>query len=237
MDNFPSLNHIRPQTLYPCLNFDNYRVPSVLPSLLSHLVNTEYLFLSINRYERKKNIELAIQAFKLLDPAQCSSLSLTSEQWLSSTLVIAGGYDERVPENIEYYDYIVQLSKSLLLDHKIYFFRSISSEEKYFLLSQSFALLYTPEFEHFGIGPLEAMYMKLPVIAHNSGGPKETILHGKTGILCDSGDYEFAKAMNYLISSNEHSNQKLHFGNYGHLYVKDKFSFDNFALELELLLI
>lgn len=45
-------------------------------------------------------------------------------------------------------------------------------------------LLYTPDREHFGIVPLEAMYQQCPVIAVNSGGPKETILHGLTGYLC-----------------------------------------------------
>ena len=236
MKNFPTLSHIRPQTLYPSLNFDNYRVPRIPPSSLAYLVDNEYLFLSINRYERKKNIALAIQAFKLLDPSQCSTLSVTSAQWLKCSLVIAGGYDERVIENIQYYDYVVQLSRSLLLNNKVYFLRSISSDEKYFLLSKSFALLYTPEFEHFGIVPLEAMYMKLPVIAHNSGGPKETVLHGKTGILCESGEYEFARAMNNLIINNEIHDQKVTLGNFGHHYVKSKFSFKNFARDLELLI-
>ena len=200
------------------------------------MVSNQYLFLSINRYERKKNIALAIRALQLLDPAQCSTLSLTSAQWSKCSLIIAGGYDERVLENIQYYDYVVQLSKSLLLEKKVHFMRSISADEKYFLLSKSFALLYTPEFEHFGIGPLEAMYMKLPVIAHNSGGPKETILHGKTGILCESGEYEFAKAMGKLVLSHEKCNERFSLGNLGHSYVKSKFSFNNFTRDLELLI-
>ncbi|TXH61693.1 MAG: glycosyltransferase, partial [Thiothrix sp.] len=32
--------------------------------------------------------------------------------------------------------------------------------------------LYTPEKEHFGIVPIEAMFNNAPVIACNSGGPK-----------------------------------------------------------------
>lgn len=42
---------------------------------------------------------------------------------------------------------------------------------------------YTPENEHFGIVPLEAQYMNTPVLACNSGGPKESVVHGKTGYL------------------------------------------------------
>lgn len=39
-------------------------------------------------------------------------------------------------------------------------------------MSNCLAVLYTPEREHFGIVPVEAMYNQVPVIACNSGGPK-----------------------------------------------------------------
>ena len=45
------------------------------------------------------------------------------------------------------------------------------------------ALLYTPENEHFGMVPVEAMFMKRPVIACNSGGPLESIEDQETGFL------------------------------------------------------
>lgn len=45
-------------------------------------------------------------------------------------------------------------------------------------------LCYTPEGEHFGIVPVEAMLMSRPVVALDSGGPRETVLHGSTGLLC-----------------------------------------------------
>ena len=48
------------------------------------------------------------------------------------------------------------------------------------------ALLYPVEDEDFGIVPVEAMAFGTPVIAHRSGGPKETIQHGKTGILFEN---------------------------------------------------
>ena len=47
------------------------------------------------------------------------------------------------------------------------------------------ALLYPVEDEDFGIVPVEAMAFGTPVIAHNSGGPRETIIDGKTGVLFD----------------------------------------------------
>jgi len=44
------------------------------------------------------------------------------------------------------------------------------------------ALLYPVEDEDFGIVPIEAMGHGVPVIAHESGGPRETITEEKTGI-------------------------------------------------------
>ena len=47
------------------------------------------------------------------------------------------------------------------------------------------ALLYPVEDEDFGIVPVEAMGYGTPVIAHRSGGPRETILDGQTGVFFD----------------------------------------------------
>lgn len=47
------------------------------------------------------------------------------------------------------------------------------------------AIIYPVEDEDFGMVPVEAMMHGVPVIAHNSGGPKETIIEGKTGVLFD----------------------------------------------------
>jgi len=46
-------------------------------------------------------------------------------------------------------------------------------------------VLYTPEMEHFGIVPIETMYLERPVITCNSGGPKETVEDGVTGFRVD----------------------------------------------------
>lgn len=43
------------------------------------------------------------------------------------------------------------------------------------------ALLYTPANEHFGIGPVEGMICGLPIIACDSGGPKETVIRQPDG--------------------------------------------------------
>ena len=57
--------------------------------------------------------------------------------------------------------------------------------------------------EHFGIVPLEAMAARKPVIACNSGGPKETVKHGVTGFLCSPTAVEFSEAMCKFLMNSE----------------------------------
>ena len=61
--------------------------------------------------------------------------------------------------------------------------RSISNDQRILLLENTKVLLYTPENEHFGIVPVEAMYMGCIALACNSGGPLESVEHGRTGYL------------------------------------------------------
>ena len=52
---------------------------------------------SLNRYERKKNIPLALEAFNYLLKAQLPQSVNKKKLYL----VIAGGYDTRLSENVE----------------------------------------------------------------------------------------------------------------------------------------
>ena len=168
----------------------------------------------MNRYERKKDIPLAIRA--------CAGLKRPA------TLVIAGGYDERVIENVEHHLELVNLSKKLGVN--AVFLRSISSAEKVALLQRTDILLYTPQNEHFGIVPVEAMYMECTVIACNSGGPLESILHGKTGYLLPSDPKLWTDQINEVLTSGVHT------GKAGKQRVIDLFSQDAFADKLVSLL-
>ncbi|MDA1079140.1 MAG: glycosyltransferase [bacterium] len=60
---------------------------------------------------------------------------------------------------------------------------AVSDEELNRLYAGAKALLYPVEDEDFGIVPVEAMAHGVPVIAHNSGGPRETIIPDKSGVL------------------------------------------------------
>jgi glycosyltransferase involved in cell wall biosynthesis len=68
----------------------------------------------------------------------------------------------------------------------IEFLGAVDDETLHTLYTNATALLYPVEDEDFGIVPIEAMGYGVPVIAHNSGGPRETIIDGKTGVLFDN---------------------------------------------------
>ena len=151
---------------------------------------TGVVFLSINRFERKKNIALAIAALKELhEDISSSPLEVLPR------LVIAGGYDRRLPENVEYLEHLKDIARHLDVDKFIEYFPSFTDEQRAELLEECTCVLYTPEREHFGIVPLEAMGAGRPVIACNSGGPLETVVHQKTGFICEPTPRAFADAM------------------------------------------
>lgn len=70
-------------------------------------------------------------------------------------------------------------------------------------------LLYTPENEHFGIVPVEAMHMGCIVIACNSGGPLESIDHAKTGFLLSPNEEEWGRQINRIINFSKEEREKM----------------------------
>ena len=251
-NSFPEIQPL-PDVLYPPLSLKKFDTPitdppAVLASLSSALVpastiptsgeNWLYLkeqhkqstpfpekyLLSINRFERKKNIELAIHTFsELIQKPQSSS-----SQPLS--LILAGGYDSRVTENVEYTLELARLAKELSVQDRVFFLFSFSDDQKLYLLGECLCVLYTPSNEHFGIVPIETMFRSKPVIAVNSGGPTESVVNGTTGYLCDPDGKSFAKAVTSIMEGGEPRSQKM--GQAGRQRVIDLFSLNAFQENL-----
>lgn len=231
-ETFRRLNMI-PEVLYPSINtkyFDDmiHKRP-VENEDLNKLMGDDFprngfIFLDINRYERKKNHPLAIKAFCQL----ANTLNLSD--WKRCRLVVAGGYDKRVVENVEHFNELENLVHEMDAKESIKLLKSLSDEDKFILLSKANCLVYTPANEHFGIVPLEGMYMSKPVIALNSGGPTETIVNNLTGYLCDSVVESFAKAMANIFSDD---GLRERMGAMGRKRVQQKFSFEAFSEKLD----
>ena len=88
---------------------------------------------------------------------------------------------------------------------QVAFVPSFTDRQRTELLQACQAVVYTPANEHFGIVPLEGMAAGRPVIASNSGGPLETVVHEATGLLCEPQPAEFAQAMAALAVRAERS--------------------------------
>ncbi|XP_009996590.1 PREDICTED: alpha-1,3/1,6-mannosyltransferase ALG2 [Chaetura pelagica] len=222
-DTFKSLSHINPGVLYPSLNISSFE--AVVPADITDLIpkKKKFLFLSINRYERKKNLALALEALHELRGR------LDPHEWNEVHLVMAGGYDKQVLENVEHYEELRRLAAKLDINDHVTFLRSFSDEQKVSLFSNAVCVLYTPSNEHFGIVPLEAMYMRCPVVAVNSGGPLESILHNVTGFLCDPLPTQFSEAMEKIVRD---PLLKDTMGAAGRVRIMEKFSPEAFTEQL-----
>lgn len=144
-------------------------------------------------------------------------------------MVIAGGYDTQLAENVEHYEELVSLAKNLEIQSHVSFVRSCPDTLKLSLLCNCAALIYTPSNEHFGIVPVEAMYCKRPVIAMDSGGPRETVVDSETGFLVQANSEQLADAMYQMLAD---PNKAKLFGDAGHRRVMENFSFESFADKL-----
>lgn len=182
-----------------------------------------FVFISINRFHPAKKLELAIEAMSRL------KLLLDDSVWSKTYLVMIGGYDPRSDINMIYFDKLVSLSETLHLKENIIFLKSPSESKKVQFLLTCNCLIYTPINEHFGIVPLEAMMAKKPVIACNSGGPKETINHGVNGYLCEPNPENLAEFMFKIINDNNFEQM----GKNGNIRLNQLFSNELFSDKLK----
>ncbi len=137
-----------------------YRLPATVvyppinvPAKLSTAKKQDY-FLYINRLAWSKHPEIAVMA--------CSKLGLPLK-------VVGSG--KMLP----------QLRQ--IAGPTVEFLGFAKDADLQALYSNAQALLYPVEDEDFGMVPVEAMAQGTPVIAHASGGPLETVIDGKTGVL------------------------------------------------------
>ncbi|KAM7537135.1 hypothetical protein Aperf_G00000067418 [Anoplocephala perfoliata] len=249
-ETFPLLKYRELQVLYPVPNTDNLTLPPAVvegpgspffvpPDAEKALtcledvigVHPKIIFLSINRYERKKNIKLAFESFAYLKENWSKLVNKSSLSPSDIFIIHAGGYDDRIRENVEHYEELKQLVDDLRISEESILLRSVASSVKSLLIAASTALIYTPAFEHFGIVPVEAMFLGRPVIAIASGGPLETVVDEKTGFLCPlpaNGEFEneelcpkIAEYMSKFINDPE---LVITMGKQSHEHVKMKFS-------------
>ncbi|EAT78713.2 hypothetical protein SNOG_14088 [Parastagonospora nodorum SN15] len=233
---FPGLRHRSPGVVYPCVD------TAISDAMDEHkpLWPNKKVLLSINRFEKKKDVALAIKAYA----------GLSREESKTARLVIAGGFDPRVAENTTTYAELCELADSLQLKHataktvisaqgvpddiSVLFLHSVPGAFKSTLLSTARLLVYTPRNEHFGIVPLEAMLACTPVLAANEGGPTETVISGQTGWLRDvSKVQEWTEVMRIALEDGDGEQRLRDMGRWGRERVIAEFSKDKMGERLE----
>lgn len=262
---FPTLFGRRakaPQVLYPGIILRNYEAAPVAATEAEgyfsaterHAIQSlkgKRILLSLNRFERKKCIELALTG---LDAAQQPS-SAKAKEMQSAVLVVAGGYDPRVTENVAYLSELTDLATRLGLSHttvwstrvsslhsdneddilhaQVLFMPSISSKLRNHLLHSAEVLIYTPSHEHFGLVPIEAMACGSIVVAMNSGGPTESILHGKTGYLVEPSAKELGLTLRSILKKKQNDASLIAMKERAKERVSSLFTMETFVDQLE----
>eukprot|EP00736_Rhodelphis_marinus_P014237 Rmarinus@m.20055 len=277
---FQDLSRRSLSVLYPSINceaFDLHADPRSREVALGSALDLKrpFVVVSINRFEQKKRIDLAVRGVAYV--AGKMARGLVARRPI--VVYIAGGYDRRLRDNVATYEAVRSLAvdelralvacpehrysehvevtavpeereeilclrtcgtpKCVLPAVEIHLLRSISGARRGDLLRAASrgrgCLAYTPPDEHFGIVPLEAMYMRIPVVAQNSGGPCETVVtvggeEEATGILCDNNPTAFGEAFLSLLTD---PRRAFNMGEAGHTRVTNKFSLLKFGMHLE----
>ena len=141
----------------------------------------EPFLLVAGRIMWQKDVELALETLEAL-----------AHKGKRVRLVIAGAVDEKSRPYLE-----VLRSRATGLDVT---FEVDPPDGRLSELYRSCALLlFTARNEDFGIVPLEAMASGAPVLAVDSGGPRETVLHGRTGWLEPRDPVRFAARVEEVL--------------------------------------
>ena len=172
-------------------------------------------FLLPGRIMWTKNIELGIAAFK--------EFRVSHPHAKDFKLIVAGIVDEK---SKTYYEKLQRLAER---DEDIVFRVFPSDEELAELYAHCYAVLFTSFNEDWGMVPLEAMSFGKPVIAVNSGGPKETVLPGRNGLLAEPEPSAFARCMAALVQDPDWA---LRMGRTGH-QMSQQFSWDPFVSRVD----
>jgi glycosyltransferase involved in cell wall biosynthesis len=131
-------------------------------------------WLSVNRIYPEKRIDLQFEVFRKMPEER---------------LVVVGGYAEG--------DHAARYHERLVQDipGNVKMRGAVSEAELMLLYARCRGLICTAVDEDFGLTPLEAMASGKPVVAVNEGGFKETVVHGKTGMLVEANPDELERAI------------------------------------------
>jgi glycosyltransferase involved in cell wall biosynthesis len=120
--------------------------------------------------------------------------------------------------------YLRALSRKLKLNKFVEFLGFVDENKLPFYYNESYLVVYPAAFERFGLVPIEAMACGKPVVACVPGGPAETVIHNRTGILINYNDLEgMVNALDSLLSD---SDKVIRMGKDAKKHVENNFSWN-----------
>jgi glycosyltransferase involved in cell wall biosynthesis len=130
----------------------------------------EYDVMVFSRLNAGKQFNAAIELFKEIEM-----------QRPGSKFLVAGAIRR---EEMAFLDELKSIARKQGLEKAITFVPNPSLQDLKVLYAATRLLVFFPKNEPLGLVPVEAMASGVPVIAFDSGGVKETVIPGKTGVLC-----------------------------------------------------
>lgn len=122
----------------------------------------EDYILTVSRLSKFKNVDILINAYSKLKDSH---------------------FRLKIVGNGEELNNLIKLCRKLEISHRVDFLTKVSDREIVKIYQKAKLFVLCSKNEPFGIVPVEAMACGTPVIADESGGPKETVINGKTGLL------------------------------------------------------
>lgn len=100
-------------------------------------------------------------------------------------------------------EYLKKKVKSLGIERVTKFFGFVGEKEKYALLSKAHILINPSVREGWGFVVIEAASVGVPTVAYNVAGLRDSVVDGKTGLLCDTEPKALASKIQYLLDNKE----------------------------------
>ena len=98
-------------------------------------------------------------------------------------------------------EYLKKKIRILGIEKVTFFFGFVSEKEKYDLLSRAHILINPSVREGWGLVVIEAASVGTPTVAYNVAGLRDSVVNGKTGLLCDSNPKALTDKIQYLLNN------------------------------------
>lgn len=141
-------------------------------------------FIFVSRLVKMKGVKYVIKAFSYLVQKDASA-----KLW-----IVGDGEKEYITE-------LKNMVRKFELSDSIIFYGHVSEEKKTKLLAKAHILLHASIKEGWGLVVIEAASQKTPSVVYNSAGLRDSVIHGKTGIVLEQNTPELLAEESYALYS------------------------------------